>query len=305
MRVAVTGGTGLIGGALVRALRKRGDAAVILSRRPGPDTITWDVERGLLNADDLAGFDAIVHLAGESISGRWTARKKARVLRSRVQSTELLARRILEMPAADRPGHFISASAIGYYGPGPHSGPLTEDAPAADSFIAEVCREWELASVPLEQAGLRRVLCRIGIVLSTKGGALQNMLLPFKLGLGGPLGPGTQHLPCIHELDMTRVLLFCLGHPTLSGPVNGVAPEPVTSKQFARALGKALRRPAFLPVPAFMLRLLLGEMAEQLLLGDYPVLPQRLLDEGFSFAYPTLPEMLESLLDPQPAPAHA
>ncbi|MGF1449672.1 MAG: TIGR01777 family oxidoreductase [Opitutales bacterium] len=308
MRVAVTGGTGLVGGSLVRALRERGDEVAIISRRSGPQTITWDVERGLLDAADLARFEAIVHLAGESISGRWTAGKKARVLHSRVRSTELLTKKILELPAADRPRHFISASAIGYYGPGPHAGRLNEDAPASEVFIAEVCRKWEAASEPLEQAGLRRVRARIGIVLSTKGGALKNMLLPFKLGLGGPLGTGTQHLPCIHELDMTRALTFCLDQEAFSGPVNCVSPEPVTSKEFAEALGKVVNRPAVLPAPAFALRLIFGEMADQLLLGDYPVVPERLQAEGFRFAYPKLPEMLEALLKPRAkagVPAHA
>ncbi|MGF1482747.1 MAG: TIGR01777 family oxidoreductase [Opitutales bacterium] len=296
MRVAITGGTGLVGRALVKTLRARGDDVAIISRSEAADVITWDIGRGLIDETALEGFDAIVHLAGENIAaGRWNAARKQRIYDSRIESTRLLVKTVEKL--AQRPSIFVSASAVGYYDPGPHTEILTEATPAGSGFLPEVCRDWEAASEPLEALGVRRCLGRIGVVLSREDGALKKMLLPFKLGLGGPLGHGHQRFPWVHLDDLVAAFCFCLDVEAAQGPYNFTGPEPVSMKQFAQAMGRALKRPAVLPVPQFMLKLVLGEMGEELLMADFPVVPRRLQDAGFEFRFKTIDAALADLLN--------
>lgn len=298
MHIAVTGATGFIGQALVARLVERGHGVRALVRRPGRlagarpavEAVAFDAlaapAPGLVD-----GCDAVIHLAGEPIARRWSREHKERVRRTRVEGTGAVARAAI---AAGTVKALISASGVGYYGP--HgSEPLTEDSPPGSDFLAEVCKEWEEATAPAREAGIRAVHLRLGVVLHPGGGALERMLLPFKLGLGGRLGSGEQYMSWIHRDDLVSLLAFALEAESLGGPVNATAPNPVTNAEFARVLGQALHRPALLPVPALALRLALGEMATVLLEGQR-VLPSRALAAGFTFAYPRLDAALAHLL---------
>lgn len=297
MRILLSGASGFIGSALVARLGGEGHEPVRLVRaepRPGEPEIGWDPAAGRLDVASLEGFDAVVHLAGESIAeGRWTKAKKARIRDSRVRGTELLARTLARVK--DRPDVLVSASAIGFYGDRGDQ-ELDEQSPRGNGFVAEVCRQWEGASRMAGEAGIRVVQLRMGLVLSPTGGALAKMLPAFRLGLGGPLGSGRQYVSWITLDDLVDVVRHVLATDRLQGPVNAVAPQPVTNRQFARALGRALRRPARVPVPRFALRAMLGEMADELLLASIRVLPRRLLDTGFSFGDADLPGALARLL---------
>ena len=287
LRVAVTGATGLVGSALVPALRAAGHRVDRVSRRPpeaGSTDIQWDPGRGQLDPRALEGVDAVVNLAGESIAARrWTESVKERIRRSRVAGTRLLAETLGRLTR--RPQALVSASAVGYYG---HRGdePLTEESPPGSGFLAEVCREWEAAADPARAAGIRVVHPRLGVVLAGQGGALPRMALPFRLGVGGVIGSGRQYWSWIEAGDLVRVLELCLALDTLAGPVNAVAPVPVTNREFTRALGLVLRRPTLVPLPAPAVRLLLGEMGRALLLDSARVLPRRLERAGFRFRHP-------------------
>lgn len=299
MRILIGGTGGLIGGALVPRLAERGHDVVRLVRAGGADlagTAPWDPDRGILDPARLRGIDAVVHLGGVSIaSGRWTIERKQAILESRVRSTLLLAERIASTPAANRPRAFVVASATGYYG---HRGEeaLPETSGQGDGFLANVCRAWEEAASPAVRAGIRVAQPRIGMVLSREGGALEAMLLPFRLGLGGPIGNGRQWWPWISLDDVAGVFVRLIEDETMSGAVNAVAPEAVTSAVFARALGRTLHRPAILPAPAFALRLLLGEMADALLLASTKVVPDRLTRAGFEYRHPRLDDALRAAL---------
>ncbi len=299
MRILIGGTSGLIGSALVPRLAERGHDVVRLVRAGGADlagTAPWDPDRGILDPTRLRGIDAVVHLGGVSIaSGRWTTERKQAILESRVRSTLLLAERIASTPAADRPRAFVVASATGYYG---HRGEeaLPETSAQGDGFLANVCRAWEEAASPAVRAGTRVAQPRIGMVLGREGGALEAMLLPFRLGLGGPIGNGRQWWPWISLDDVAGVLVRLIEDETMSGAVNAVAPEAVTSAVFARALGRTLHRPAILPAPAFALRLLLGEMADALLLASTKAVPERLSHAGFEFRHPRLDDALRAAL---------
>jgi len=297
MRILLSGASGFIGSALVARLAGEGHELVRLVRadpRPGEPEIGWDPAAGRLDVASLEGFDAVVHLAGESIAeGRWTKAKKARIRDSRVRGTELLARTLARL--SDRPDVLVSASAIGFYGDRGDQ-ELDEQSPRGNGFVAEVCRQWEGASRMAGEAGVRVVQLRTGLVLSPTGGALAKMLPAFRLGLGGPLAGGRQYVSWITLDDLVDVVRHVLATDRLQGPVNAVAPQPVTNRQFARALGRALRRPARVPVPRFALRAMLGEMADELLLASIRVLPRRLLDTGFSFGDADLPGALARLL---------
>lgn len=300
MKVIVAGATGFIGRSLVRQLSARGDAVVVLSRSgrvsPGifPEnvrTVRWDGKRQGPWSAEVDGADAVVNLAGESIGGgRWTAERKELLIRSRVDPTNALVHACLA--AARPPSVFLNASAVGYYH---HEGdsPVTEDDPAGTGFLCEVAQQWEAAAGRVASRGVRLVIARIGVVIGAGGGALQRMLLPFRLFIGGPLGTGTQWFPWVHVDDVVGAMVFLLDQTSLSGPVNVVAPEPVTMASFARQLGSVLRRPSWIPVPAFFLRTLLGEMAV-LILGGRPVVPSRLMGTGYRFHHPRLDGALRS-----------
>ncbi len=294
MRILVSGAGGLIGSALVRRLTQgaeqpsqvacAAETIVKLVRcEPKPDgsEIAWDPAAGTLDASALSGFDAAVHLAGENIAaGRWTAEKKARILDSRVKGTRLLCGALAR--SACPPKVLVSASAVGYYG-NRGDEELDEASPGGAGFLAEVCREWEAATEPAAAAGIRVVHARFGVVLARHGGALARMVPLFRFGLGGRLGSGRQYMSWITLDDAARGICHALATDSLSGPVNLVAPNPVTNREFTKALGRTLRRPALFPVPAFVLRLALGEMADQMLLSSSRVRPRRLLDSGFQF----------------------
>jgi len=296
MKVAVTGSSGLVGSALVPQITAGGHQVVRLVRSQGarPGEIPWNPEAGTLDRAALEGFGAIIHLAGESIAGgRWTEAKKKRIRDSRVGSTRLLATTIAGLSRP--PQVLVCASAIGCYGDRGDE-LLREDSPPGDDFLAGVCRAWEGAAEPAARKGVRVVHQRFGMILSPKGGALAKMLLPYRLGAGGPIGTGRQHVSWITLDDVLGVIGHALAAGTLSGPVNTVSPHPVTNREFARALGRVLRRPAILPMPAFAARLVFGEMADALLLSSQRVEPARLIASGYRFLYPDLEPALRHLL---------
>jgi hypothetical protein len=295
MRILVTGASGLIGSALVPYLTTGGHTVVRLGRSGrGPGTITWDPATGTIDRAALEGFDAVVHLAGETVSGgRWTTEKKARIRDSRNDGTRVLVAALtgLERP----PKVLVSASAIGIYG-NRGGEVLREDSPPGAGFLADVCKSWEAATAPAAAHGIRVVNLRFGVVLSAAGGALATMLTPFLLGVGGPVGDGSQSLSWIALDDVLDTVLFALTTPTLAGPVNAVAPHSVTNREFATSLARVLGRPAIIPFPAAAVRLLFGEMGDELLLASTRVEPGRLAAAGFSFRYPELEPALRHLL---------
>ncbi|EKP95665.1 TIGR01777 family oxidoreductase [Thermaerobacter subterraneus] len=323
MRVVISGGTGLIGSALARRLRALGHEVVILTRgATGGPTGTAagaaagegaDGGGGLLRYlswtakpvapgdprpgwwEAVAGAGAVVNLAGESIAaGRWTPRQKERIRESRIQATRALVQAI--EAAEPRPAVLVSGSAVGYYGPRGDE-VIDEEAPPGDDFLSRVCVDWEAEARKAGAAGVRVVLVRTGLVLAREGGALPRLVLPFRLGAGGPLGHGRQWVPWIHLDDLVALLVFLIETPGLEGPFNGTAPEPVTSRDLARALGRVLRRPSWLPAPAFALRLALGEMADALLLSGQRAVPRRAREAGFRFRFPEVEPALQDLLD--------
>jgi hypothetical protein len=301
MRIAVSGSTGLVGSALCETLTQQGrDVRPIVRGNAGSDReILWDTQLHSFDGDALAQCDAVVHLAGEGIMGRWTDEKKQRVRDSRVKSTRALAQTLANLD--NGPRTLIVASAIGYYGETGQTDARTEDDPPGNTdtdFLADVCVQWEAAADPARDAGIRVVHLRIGIVLSPDGGALAAMLPPFKLGLGGPVGDGKQWMSWIALTDLVRLTLFAIDTPEVSGPLNAVAPEPATNRAFTKALGRALGRPTFLPVPGFAPKLLYGsECAEALVLGSIRVQPKRALDAGFAFEYDDLDDALKHELN--------
>jgi uncharacterized protein len=303
MRVLVTGATGMIGGAVTRALRERGDTVVALSRdagrareRLGQGVEVHEWPQPALAAPPaaaLAGAGAIVHVLGEPVAQRWSEGAKRRIRESRVATTRELVRALTALPEGERPGTLVSQSAAGYYGPRDER-PLDEDAPAGDDYLAEVVRAWEREARAAESVA-RVVRTRTGVVLSPSGGALAKMLPPFKLGVGGPVAGGRQYVPWIHLDDVVGGMLRCLDDPSLSGAVNLTAPNPVTNKELSRALGRVLRRPAVMPVPALALRVLYGEMSVIVTTGQR-VLPERLKDAGYEFRFPDLEPALRDVL---------
>jgi uncharacterized protein len=302
MRIVITGGTGLIGGALARDLAAAGHDVVILTRnvaKSGPLPLgaraaQWDAKTAAGWADLLNGDTAIVNLAGESIgTGRWTAAKKRRIRESRVESGRAVLAAIRQ--AAEKPRVLLQGSAVGYYG---RSGDeiATESHPPGEDFLARVCVDWEASTDEVESIGVRRVVLRTGVVLSDAGGALPRMALPFRLLAGGPLGNGRQWFPWIHIADEVAAIRFLLEREDARGPFNLTAPRPFTNRGFSRVLGKALHRPSLMPAPAFALRLVLGEMADMLLYGQRAV-PHRLLERGYVFRHPEALGALRDLLD--------
>jgi uncharacterized protein (TIGR01777 family) len=297
VKVAVAGGTGFLGQCLARELTRRGHEVVVLTRRAGTGpasgarVCTFDPAHP--DPQALAGVEAVVNLAGEPINQRWTSSTKARILASRVVTTEALVNAARESGTVRT---FINASAVGYYGghAGSSSEELDEDSPRGHDFLASVCVAWEGAALRAATLGMRTAVLRMGMVLHPEGGALLQMLGPFRLGLGGVLGAGNQYLSWIHRDDAVALVCFALEDDRVRDALNGTAPHPVTQHDFARALGRALHRPAFVRTPAFALRALLGEMATLVLTGQR-VIPRRALALGFSFRYPTLEAALPQL----------
>jgi uncharacterized protein (TIGR01777 family) len=295
MRILITGGSGFIGRALSRELKISGHEVIIATRRryDSKDRFTWD-SRELIPQDIMSKFDAVVNLAGEPVApGRWTKDRKRRILESRVNATRALAESIRN--ANPKPRVLISASAVGYYGP--HGDEyVTEETPPAPDFLAGVCRAWEAEALKAEELGVRVVLVRIGGVLGAEGGALAQMVIPFKLFLGGPIGSGKQWFSWIHRDDMAGIIKYALENESVSGPVNATAPVPVTNREFSKALGKALHRPSFFAAPGFVVKLSLGELGGMLLTGQR-VLPEKALNAGYKFKYPEVGEALRAIFE--------
>lgn len=303
MKVLVTGGTGFIGKHLLPLLRDRGHEIVVLTRNPNLAGVRlpvvcrvapWDPLKGPLDPKNFDGIDAVVHLAGENVGeGRWTRDRKHRISQSRILSTRLLADSLGQLNR--KPGVFISASAAGFYGDRAE-GTMDESAPSGEGFLAEVCRQWEAEIFRMESMGIRSVAMRFGVVLGQDGGAMEKMLPLFRMGLGGPLGTGRQWMSWIHVRDAAGLILHALEHSTLNGPVNTVAPHPVTNREFARTLGQVLCRPVVLPAPAIVLKLLLGEMSGLLLAGQ-KVSAEKARASGYKFVYPKLETALRVICD--------
>lgn len=299
MKILVSGSTGLVGTSLVARLRAEHHEVVGLVRRvPANDdeaVVAWDPSNGTIEPGELEGFDAVIHLAGENIAARrWSTKQKARIRDSRVEGTSLLARTLagLESP----PATMICASAIGWYGDAGDEW-QDESQPPGTGFLPDVCRDWEAAADPAREAGLRVVHARIGVVLAREGGALKAMLLPFRLGLGGRVGSGQQYWSWIALDDLVAALKHLVETDSLQGPVNLVAPAPATNREFTRTLGRVLGRPTIFPMPGVMARLLLGEMANELMLTGARIRSTLLAESGFDFRCPDLESALRHVLD--------
>ena len=297
MDVLVSGSRGLIGSALVPALEERGYRVrrLVRSGRSSGNEVRWDPSAGMIDAAGLEGIDAVVHLAGESIGeGRWTPAKKARILQSRVQGTRLLSETVASLTR--QPRAMVSTSAVGYYGDRGNELLREESGPGSD-FLARVCREWEAAADPARGAGVRVVHPRIGIVLSPEGGALGRTLPIFKLGIGGRIGSGRQYWPWIAFDDVIGAILHALSTESLEGPVNVGSPNPLTNAEYTKTVGRVLNRPTIFPLPAPAARLMLGEVADALLLASQRIEPAKLKETGYQFRYPELEGALRHLLN--------
>jgi uncharacterized protein len=300
MRVFITGATGFIGWELTARLRGAGHRVTAWVRNEsrargllGPEVELASAPSGLREA--VAKADAVINLAGEPVSAaRWTASRKQAIVESRVKLTRAIASAIAQSPS--RPGVFISASAVGYYGDRGDE-IVEDDAPPGNDFLANVCRNWEAAALEAAKSGVRVFIPRIGIVLGADGGALASMVMPFRVGMGGPLGSGRQYVPWIHLDDQLAVMIAALEDRTMSGPMISAAPNPVTSRDLAKAIGAVLHRGSFMPVPTIALRILLGEAAALVLTGQR-VRPRRLQQSGFTWRYPMIAAALSDLLRP-------
>lgn len=293
MRVLVTGSRGLIGSALVPALESAGHSVTRLVRgKAGKKEISWDPS-GRLDSSATAGFDAVVHLAGESIAGRWTDSKKERISNSRIQGTHTLVNALMVAP--NRPRVTVSASAVGYYGDRGDELLTEQSAPGSD-FLADVCQRWEQAVEEAGSAGIRTVELRIGLVLSKHGGGLAQMLPPFRMGLGGRMGSGKQYWPWVSIADVVGAMMHALETDSMRGAYNVVAPQAVTNAEFTRTLGGVLHRPTIFPMPAFVVRAAFGQMGTALLLASQRVSSKKLEASGYKFKQPELKGALEELL---------
>jgi uncharacterized protein (TIGR01777 family) len=296
MKILVSGSTGLVGSALVPFLRSNGAEVrrLVRARPRRDDEIGWDAESGLLDPAKLQGFDAVVHLAGESIAGgRWSEAKKERIRKSRVLGTRRLSEAIASVER--KPRVLVCASAVGFYGDAGER-ILDEASPPGEGFLPEVCRAWEAAADPARAAKIRVVHLRFGMILSGAGGALRTMLLPFELGLGGRVGSGAQWMPWVALDDAIESVRFAIAMEALAGAANVVAPEPATNARFTKTLGRVLGRPTILPLPAFAVRILFGEMGEALLLASTRAVPEVLPARGFRFQHPEIEGALRHVL---------
>lgn len=296
MKILISGASGLIGTNLIQTLLAKGHQVYKLVRRAprGIDEIEWDAEKGIGDEEKLEDFDAVIHLAGDNIAENWSEEKKRKIRDSRVTGTRVLVdalkRRI------NPPKHFISASAIGFYGDR-GSEQINEESAAGKGFLPEICQEWEREALKAENFGARVVLLRTGVVLAKDGGALAKMLTPFKFAVGGVVGSGKQYMSWIALDDEIKIIHFVLENSEIKGAINLTAPNPVTNEEFTHTLGKVLNRPTILPIPAFAIKLLFGEMGETLLLEGARVYPQKLLDANFAFSYTDLESALKQILD--------
>ena len=292
MNILITGGTGFIGSTLCSRLVENQHHLVVVSRHP--ERIKPPVQGidSLANLDMV--FDAVINLAGEPIvNKRWTDQQKQRILNSRLDTTQALIDYFARIET--KPHVFISGSAIGYYGTGRTNDPIDETGAGDDSFSSQICRQWEAIALKAEPLGIRTCLLRTGVVLGN-GGALAKMLLPFKLGAGGRMGSGTQWMSWIHIRDLIGIILYCIEHDGIQGPVNGTAPSPVTNQVFTKALGRVLNRPTIFPMPAAAIKLLMGQMGEELLLAGKKILPRKIQDAGYEFLFEDLEEALADVV---------
>ncbi|MEC7986495.1 MAG: TIGR01777 family oxidoreductase [Myxococcota bacterium] len=289
MRVAITGSSGLIGRELASYLRSVGHTVLGVSRKENPVKGMISMHR----PSEWEGLDAVVHLAGESINGLWTKSKKEKILSSREKMTVRVSKILAGLHKP--PGVFISSSAVGFYGDRGDE-ELVEDSTPGNDFLSDVCQRWERSTEDAKKAGIRCVIMRTGVVITPKGGALQKMLLPFSMGLGGPVGSGRQWMSWISLDDMVYLLYFLMQSKDARGVFNATAPHPVQNQDFGKTLGKSLHRPAFMPLPAFMVRVILGEMGDALLLTSAKVLPQKPLSLGYEFSHPTLTSCFSAFL---------
>ncbi len=287
--VLVSGATGLVGSALCCELEAKGYSVKRLSRSKDAD-VHWDPKAGTIDAGAMKDVDVVVHLAGETVAQRWSRAAKARILDSRVKGANLLVRSILEQ---DDPPDYISASGINYYGYQCGVGP-TEQSPKGDGFLADVCEQWEGAAQPLKDVGLRTVFMRIGLVLSSQGGALKRMLTPFKLGLGGPICSGKQRMSWIALPDLVQMFCLAIEEINIKGPVNAVSPVFETNEVFVERLAELLNRPAKLPMPGFMVKVLFGEMGRETLCSDLGIVPLLMKNRGFEWEYGSLKKCLKA-----------
>src|SRR5712691_488002 len=295
MRIVIAGASGLVGSALVPLLKSEGAQVTRLVRSAAESgEIEWHPDRGSIDAPALEGFDAVINLAGDGIAdGRWTEEKKRRILDSRVNGTRLLSETMANL--SRKPVTFINASAIGFYGSRGDE-LVDEDSGPGEGFLASVCRQWESATAPAEQAGIRVVKLRLGVILAKDGGILGSMLRPFKLGLGGKVGSGEQIISWVAMDDVVAAISFILQNESLRGPINVVAPQPVTNGEFTKTLGSVLSRPTFMTMPAFAARLAFGEMADEMMLSSTRVAPKVLEEAGFKFQYPELEGAVRAML---------
>ena len=297
MKVLITGASGLIGKELQKSFEQKGYEMLLASRSEPKDDkhVQWSIDEGFTDPDKLEGIDVVVHLAGENVSGlRWTDEKKKAIRDSRILGTRNVVDAISKLK--HKPKTFIASSAIGFYGERGDE-EVTESSAAGDNFLAGVCREWEAESRRAEDAGIRTVLLRTGIVLSKDGGSLSTMLLPFKLGVGGVVGSGKQWMSWISLDDQIAAINFLIDNENVRGAVNLVGPNPVTNHDFTKTLGDVLYRPTFLPLPEFAVSMIFGEMGDALLLASTKVMPKRLEDVGFEFKYPNLKPAIEHAVE--------
>ena len=295
MKIVIAGASGLVGSALVSKLKAEGAEVTPLVRSAAKSgEIEWHPDRGSIDAPALEGFDAVINLAGDGIAkGRWTKEKKRRILDSRVNGTRLLSETIANL--SRKPATFINASAVGFYGSRGDE-LVDEESGPGEGFLAGVCRQWESATALAEQAGIRVVKLRLGVILTKDGGIMGSMLAPFKLGLGGKVGSGEQVISWVAIDDVVAVISFILQNESVRGPVNAVAPQPVTNEQFTKTLGSVLSRPTFMTMPAFAARLAFGEMADEMMLSSTRVAGKVLNDAGFKFQFPELEGAMRAML---------
>ncbi len=297
MKVLITGSTGLIGSSLIPFLSTGVHSVTCLKRdksKIGENDLYWNPERGEIDTSKLEGFDAVVHLSGENVAGRWTDQKKAKIEHSRIHTTKFLCN-TLSKKLKKKPAVLVCASAIGFYG---NRGDeiLTEDSEAGKGFLADVSKKWEAATTVASKAGIRVVNLRLGVVLSPRGGALEKMLLPFRVGLGGRVGSGRQWMSWISVHDVIGAAYHAINDDSIEGPVNAVSPKAVTNLEFTTTLGNVLNRPTFFAIPSLLLRALFGEMADETLLSSTRVMPSKLLSTGYEFQFADLEASLRNLL---------